>query len=114
TLTERQSVLRLRLNRQGTHSFLESKKQESAIAVLVLEQLSKILPNDTYLTDLTLDAGQLKITGVSAHATDLIPILEGTGYFKNASFYAPTTRQTEGTDHFSIQASIISSATNGR
>src|SRR5262249_15578970 len=107
TLAERRAVLELRSNRQGTLSVIESKKRESAIAVLVLEQLSKVLPSDTYLTDLTLDAGQLKITGLSAHAADLIPLLEGSGYFKNASFYAPTTRQAEGTDHFSIQASII-------
>jgi general secretion pathway protein L len=112
TLAERQAVLQLRTNRQGTVSAIASKKREAPVAVLVLEQMSKVLPDDTYLTDLTLDAGQIKITGVSAHAADLIPLLEGSGYFKNASFYAPTTRQAEGMDHFSIQASIIPNSTN--
>jgi general secretion pathway protein L len=112
TLAERRAILKLRSNRQGTLSALESKKRESAVAVVVLEQLSKILPSDTYLTDLTLEAGQLKITGVSAHAADLVPLLEGSGYFRNASFYAPTTRQAEGMDHFSIQAGIIPNSAN--
>ncbi|MGA7328569.1 MAG: PilN domain-containing protein [Rhodomicrobium sp.] len=111
TIAERRAVLQLRSDRQTTLSVLELKKRETAIAVLVLEELSKILPARTYLTDFTLDAGQLRIAGLSAHAADLIPLLEGTGHFKNATFYAPTTRQGEGMDHFSIDTSVIPNTT---
>jgi general secretion pathway protein L len=105
TIAERRDALQLRPDRQTALRVLESKKREGTIAVVVLEELSKILPNDTYLTDLTLDRGQLRIAGVSAHATDLVALLEGTGHYKNASFYAPTTRQ-EGMDHFNIETSV--------
>jgi general secretion pathway protein L len=112
TISDRQAVLQLRQDRETTFGALESKKKGSAITVLLLEELSKILPDDTYLTDLTLDAGRLRITGTSARAADLIPLLEGTGHFKNAVFYAPTTRQTEGLDHFSIETSVITNISN--
>jgi general secretion pathway protein L len=89
-------------------SSLEAKKQKSVIAVTTLEALSSVLPDDTYLTDLTLDAGHLRITGLSARATELVPLLEGSGNFRNASFYAPMTRISgRSTDRFSIEAIVV-------
>jgi len=87
---------------------LEAKKQQSVIAVATLEALSSVLPDDTYLTDLTLDAGRLRMTGLSARATELVPLLEGSGNFRNASFYAPMTRMPgQSTDRFSIEAIVV-------
>ena len=63
------------------------------------------------MTDLSLDAGHLRITGVSANAAELVPLLEGSGYFKNAMFYAPTAKLTGGaTDRFSIEAIVVPQA----
>jgi general secretion pathway protein L len=88
---------------------LEAKKRTSPTAVVLLEELSTILPDGTYLTDLSIEAGHLRMSGVSANAADLIPILEQSGHFKNASFYAPTTRSSSNsTDRFSIEANVIS------
>jgi hypothetical protein len=48
------------------------------------------------------------MSGVSANVAGLVPLLEGSGYFKNASFYAPTTRMAGGnTDRFSIEAAVV-------
>jgi general secretion pathway protein L len=76
----------------------------------VLDELSALLPDNTYLTDLSLEAGRLRLTGVSANAAELVPLLEGSGHFKNAAFYAPTTRIVGGTtDRFSIEALLVAS-----
>jgi general secretion pathway protein L len=90
---------------------LEARKQQAVVAVAVIEALSAILPDNTHLTELTLDGGRLRISGVSARATELVPLLEGYGKFKNASFYAPTTRVAGGTaDRFSIEAVVVPQA----
>ena len=87
---------------------LEAKKRLSPPAVVVLEELSSVLPDGTYLTDLTLEGGRVRITGVSSNAVDLVSLLEKSGQFKNASFYAPTTRLTGSTrDRFSIEATMV-------
>jgi general secretion pathway protein L len=89
-------------------SSLEIKKQQSVVAVAALDALSSILPDDTYLTDLTLDAGRLRMSGLSGRATELVPLLEGSGNFKNASFYAPMTRMPgRSADRFSIEAVVV-------
>jgi len=87
---------------------LEGKKQQAPVVVVVLDKLSSILPDNTYLTDLALEAGHLRISGLSANVAELVPLLEGSGYFKNASFYAPTTRMNDSaTDRFSIEATVV-------
>lgn len=102
------------LNRRGLEASgfgrddLGSRKTQTAAAVAVLEALSTILPDDTYLTDMSLESGRLRISGISGRATELVPLLENSGRFKNASFYAPTTRVAgRSGDRFSIEASVI-------
>jgi general secretion pathway protein L len=91
----------------GQSHGLEAKKNLAPAAVVVLDELSVLLPDSTYLTELNLDTGHLRITGVSANAAELVPLLEESGYFKNAVFYAPTTRLAGGaTDRFNIEATV--------
>ena len=92
----------------GQNRGLDAKKRFAPIAVVVLDELSAILPDNTYLNDLSLDGENLRITGISANAAELVPLLEGSGHFKNATFFAPTTRLAGGaTDRFSIEATVI-------
>jgi general secretion pathway protein L len=95
-------------NGKGENTSLETKKKFTPAAVVVLDDLSALLPQDTYLTDLVLEAGRLRMSGVSANAAELVPLLEGTGRYKNAAFYAPTTRLAGATtDRFSIEATLV-------
>lgn len=83
-------------------------KQRKPVAVLVLDQLSRALPDDTYLNEIHLEADQLRIAGVSGHAAELVPLLERSGHFRKAAFYAPTTRMVgRRTDQFYIQAVVV-------
>jgi general secretion pathway protein L len=109
-IAERRAILkRIAESAGGGQSHgLEAKKNLAPVAVVVLDELSVLLPDTTYLTDLSLDAGHLRITGVSANAAELVPLLEGSGHFKNAVFYAPTTRLPGGAiDRFSIEATVV-------
>jgi len=86
---------------------LQLRKREGAPMVLVLEALSRLLPDDTYLTALTVEDGKVQITGLSQDAAALIPLLEQSGDFTAVTFTAPTTQAAgESGEHFEIAAEI--------
>ncbi|HEX3574470.1 MAG TPA: PilN domain-containing protein [Rhodopila sp.] len=73
----------------------------------VLATVTRILPDDTYLTDFSLRDRQMVLGGRSAAAARLIAGLSADPAIRDAAFAAPVTR-TEGatTDTFSIRAEI--------
>jgi general secretion pathway protein L len=90
-----------------TQRALEKRKHEAPSSVLVLETLSKILPDQTYVTELRLEGSRLRLTGTTRDAPSLIGLIERSGRFSRASFFAPTTRSSSDTgDRFHIEAII--------
>ena len=71
---------------------LGRRKYERPLTVLVLEALSKILPDQTYVTELRLEGNKLRLTGITRDAPSLIGLMEQSGRFSHATFFAPTTR----------------------
>lgn len=71
---------------------LERRKYETPASVLVLEALSRLLPDHTYVTELHLAGSKLQISGITRDAPSLIPLIEQSQHFTRATFYAPTTR----------------------
>jgi general secretion pathway protein L len=103
----RRSVLQRASNLQAG-SELDDLKRRRPVVVRVLDQLSLALPDDTYLTEFHLEADKLRIVGVSGRAAELVPILEQSGHFRKAAFYAPTTRMVgRSTDQFYIEAVVV-------
>ena len=86
---------------------LHKHKFEAPLAVLVIDQLARILPDDTYLRELQLGEGKVELAGVSADAARLIAMLESSPTFSRATFSAPTTHTpNEPGDQFHIQAQV--------
>jgi general secretion pathway protein L len=74
---------------------------------LVLETLSKILPDHTYVTELRVEGNKLHLTGITHDAPSLIGLIEQSGRFTRATFFAPTTRSaSDSGDLFHIEAII--------
>jgi len=91
----------------GPASTLDELKQRSPVAVVAIEAMSRTLPDDTYLTELRLEGGKLRLVGVSESVSGLVPQVEDSDYFKDAAFFAPTVRMPDGNgDRFSIEATI--------
>jgi general secretion pathway protein L len=67
-------------------------KENSPVAVLTLEALSRALPDNAYLTELQLENTTLRIIGLAADAPSLIAALEQSGRFSAVHFFAPTTK----------------------
>ena len=86
---------------------LERRKREVPSSVIVIEALSQILPDHTYLTELRIIGDRLQIVGVSRDAPALIRLIEQSSHFTRATFFAPTTRSPgEPGEHFNIEARI--------
>lgn len=79
-----------RRNRQTTA--LQREKTLSGSVVYVWERLSRALPDDSWLSDLTIDDRNVVLTGLSASAARLIPILEKDGAFEGPEFRAAVMR----------------------
>jgi general secretion pathway protein L len=91
----------------STQRLLERRKQTRPSDVIVLEALSQILPDHTYVTELHIEGDKLQIVGVTRDAAALIALIEQSPHFTHAAFYAPTTR-TPGDpgERFHIEAHI--------
>ena len=86
---------------------LERRKQTTPSSVIVLEALSTLLPDDTYVTEFRVDGEKLQIVGITNDAPSLIRLIERSPHFKRATFFAPTTRSPgETRDRFHIEANI--------
>ncbi len=84
---------------------LQSIKKENPLKLPVLNELTKIIPRDTWLSDTILKNDELEIKGVSASASKLIQILENSSQLLDASFSGSITKQKEG-EKFAIKSKI--------
>src|SRR3981081_4400448 len=86
---------------------LERRKYETPASVLVLDALSQVLPDHTYVTELHLAGTKLQIVGITRDAPSLIPLIDKSQHFTRATFYAPTTRSaSDPGERFHIEARI--------
>ncbi|WP_426441649.1 PilN domain-containing protein [Bradyrhizobium genosp. P] len=86
---------------------LERRKYERPASVIVLETLSRVLPDHTYVTELHLAGNKLQISGITSDAPSLIPLIEQSQHFTRATFYAPTTRApSDPGERFHIEARV--------
>jgi general secretion pathway protein L len=91
----------------SAETLLARRKQTTPAAVLVLDAISKILPDSTYVTDLHIEGDRLQVAGLTKDAPILIRLIEQSPQFSRATFYAPTTRETnESGERFHIEAHI--------
>ena len=60
--------------------------------VLAIEELSRILPDHTYVTELRIEGNKLRLVGITRDAPSLIGLIEQSARFSRATFFAPTTR----------------------
>jgi general secretion pathway protein L len=90
---------------QGQAAIAQARHAGDALQVLAT--LTAALPDDTWLSDLTLKAGDLTFDGQSADAAQLIGVLSAVPGLRSPSFTAPVTRSTDGkADLFSLHATV--------
>ena len=82
-------------------------KETSAASVIVIEALSRALPDTAYLTEIRLEGTTLRIVGLAGDAPALLAPLEQSGHLSSVRFFAPTTRGPDGKHfRFHIEARV--------
>ena len=100
------------LERQvADYNFLLARKHGTPPALAVVEEVSRLLPDNTWVQQFDLKAAgktrEVQISGETASSSKLIEILEGSTLLQNAAFRGTVTRgQTQGTERFLIAAEV--------
>ncbi len=89
--------------------FINQKIGSRRSVTMIIEELTRILPDDSWLTRLQIKGNTIRLQGESAAATSLIGIIEQSDLFKDARFQSPvTTNISTGNDRFQIIATLSS------
>jgi general secretion pathway protein L len=105
-----QASIRARIGGGGdsARAGLERRKEQTPSSVIVLEALSRIFPDDTYVTELRIAGNKMQVVGITRDAPSLIRLIAQSSYFTQASFFAPTTRSpSQRGENFHIEAQIL-------
>ena len=107
-ITQRRAAIRgIDGGERSPLALLERRKYETPASVIVLESLSRLLPDHTYVTEMHLAGNKVQIAGITRDAPSLIPLIEQSQHFTRATFYAPTTRSsTDPGERFHIEAQV--------
>jgi general secretion pathway protein L len=107
-ITQRRAALRLDPNATGSGlGLLAKRKQTTPSSIMVLEAISRALPDTTYVTELRIEGDKVQVVGMTQDAPSLIKLMEQSPQFTRATFFAPTTRAAnEPGERFHIEAHI--------
>jgi general secretion pathway protein L len=106
-IAQRRAALRINQPGGSAETMLAKRKQTSPSSVMVLEAISRVLPDSTYVTELRVEGDKMQVVGLTQDAPSLIRLLEQSPQFTRATFFAPTTRaQNDPGERFHIEAHI--------
>jgi general secretion pathway protein L len=88
--------------------FLDNRRRASPGALPLIEELSDITPDDTWVSRLSIDGTQLTLQGESGSATALIGLYENSPMLANVRFRAQLTKNAATSrDRFDIGCDIV-------
>ena len=93
------------------HNFLLARKHAQAPMAHLVEELSKQLPDNTWVQQLELKPGsknrEVQIAGETGSSSALVEVLERSGLFANATFKSPLTKgATPNTERYVVAAEL--------
>ena len=101
---EKQSILK-QIN------FLTNKQLQTVNNINILNVVTKLVPDDTWLSRFSISNNQLQIQGESSNASALIQTLELSDLFKNVQFKSPVIRNNRTSkDKFNLSAELINNS----
>lgn len=74
------------------YNFMLKKKQEAPPLVVVLDELSRLLPDDTWVQQFNLKGTELQIQGETGSSSRLIALFENAELLHDANFRSPLTK----------------------
>jgi len=93
--------------------FLASRRSEVPLAIEVLADITRILPDDTYLDRLVITNSSVQLQGKSQNAQRLIELVNESGLLDEAAFRGSTRLDARsGLEIFEVNAEIVRSGAN--
>jgi Tfp pilus assembly protein PilN len=80
------------------------KIAQSPDKLLILKNLTQLIPSNTWLDNLHLSKQHVNLSGMSSAASDLIPLLDKSGLLKKTEFASPIVTDANKLEHFKIKA----------
>ena len=104
TVAEATDVLRRDLEAKvKEHNYLLEKRQAFPPVIMVMEELTRILPDDTWVQQLDIKGKELQIQGETASSVKLIGLFGQSAMFYEPSFRSPLTKgQNAGAERFQL------------
>ncbi|MCE5263982.1 MAG: PilN domain-containing protein [Deltaproteobacteria bacterium] len=82
-------------------------KTSRPVMLDLLKEMTRVLPTNTWLSRIRFTESTVEIEGYAASATEILPKLEASAYFKKVEFASPTARDIRlNADRFSIKMEI--------
>lgn len=92
------------LRQQG---FFASQRRGSPTIVSLLNEVTRVIPDNTWLVRVEVRGSTLRIQGESESASSLIALLEASDHIENAAFSSPVTKNPRtSNDRFVIEARV--------
>ena len=89
------------------NDFLSDRRRKTRKTVAILDELTRLIPDHTWLQELRLQEKEVRLTGLSGGASDLVRVIEQSAYFSGARFLAPVTQDTRsGKERFTLSATV--------
>jgi general secretion pathway protein L len=84
------------------------RRWKAPYSVVALDALAKALPDNTWLSEVRVSEGRIRMVGTSKDVPGLVPLIEASPAFAGATFYAPTARLPGGEgDRFHLEAKLL-------
>ncbi len=89
-------------------AFLEGKRAEHASTVELWNELTRLLPDGTYLEKLSIEGNTLQLIGLSREASQLVPLLQDSPLWRkvNLTGVLQADGATSGRDRFTLTAEL--------
>ncbi len=89
------------------HNFLLEKKQASPVMIVLFDELTRLLPDDTWVQQLDLKGKELQIMGETASSSKLIGLMEQSRILRDANFRSPLTKgQSPNGERYHLVAEV--------
>ncbi len=109
---ESAASLRKELDRVIEESgFLGGRKRGSGTVTATLDELTQVLPDHTWVYQLRLDKNEVRVSGYSSAASEIIALIDASPAFREVKFRSPVTQDARlGLERFNLSAEILGAA----
>lgn len=91
--------------RVAEYNHLLERKQSVPVMVAVLDELTRLLPDNTWVQQLDVKGKELQIQGETASSSQLVGLFEQSKILRDASFKSPLTK-VPGGEHFQLALEV--------